>query len=63
MTIRIGRSRYKQFYSGRSDYVRKSESWKTFVRAQWGAFEGTFVCEVEATNSTTHFKEYRKVLP
>ena len=25
---------------------------------EWGAFEGTFACEVEATNSRTHFKEY-----
>ena len=27
---------------------------------EWGAFEGTFACEVEATNSRTHFKEYPK---
>ena len=28
---------------------------------QWGTFEGTFACEVEATNSRTHFKEYPEV--
>ena len=28
---------------------------------EWDAFEGTFACEVEATNSRTHFKEYREV--
>ena len=28
---------------------------------EWGAFEGTFPCEVEATNSRTHFKEYPEV--
>ena len=26
-----------------------------------GAFEGTFACEVESTNSRTHFKEYPEV--
>ena len=28
---------------------------------EWGAFEGIFACEVEATNSRTHFKEYSEV--
>ena len=28
---------------------------------EWDAFEGTFACEVEATNSRTHFKEYPEV--
>ena len=28
---------------------------------EWGAFEGTFACEVEASNSRTHFKEYSEV--
>ena len=29
---------------------------------EWDAFVGTFACEVKATNSRTHFKEYPKVL-
>ena len=29
---------------------------------EWGAFKGTFACEVEATNSRTrHFKDYPEV--
>ena len=28
---------------------------------EWGAFEGNFVCEVEVTNSRTHFTEYSTV--
>ena len=28
---------------------------------EWGAFEGTFACEFEATNSRTYFKEYSEV--
>ena len=38
--------------------LRKSKSSKTFARVEWGDFERTFPCEVEATNSRTHFKEY-----
>ena len=30
---------------------------------EWGAFEGTFACEIEATNSRTHFKEYPEIFP
>ena len=54
----VSRSRYERFYS-----VREKSSSKTFARAQsnGGAFEGTFACEVEATNSSTHFKEYPEV--
>ena len=28
---------------------------------EWGAFEGTFTCEVETTKSRTHFEEYSEV--
>ena len=30
---------------------------------EWGAFEGIFACEIEATNSRTHFKEYPEIFP
>ena len=57
-----GGSRYERFYSVRSPIMRK----KIYedVRespVEWCAFEGTFPCEVEATNSRTHFKEYPEV--
>ena len=28
---------------------------------KWRAFEGTFACEAEVTNSRTYFKEYAEV--
>ena len=39
------------FGKSRFEDVRKSP-------VEWGAFEGTFAHEVEATNSRTHVKEY-----
>ena len=59
----VGRSRHERFYSVRSPIMRQKSS-KTDDRespVEWGAFEGTFACEIEATNSRTHFKEYPEV--
>ena len=65
----VGRSRYERFYSVRSNLIceRKSKI-EVFedVRespVELDAFEGTFACEVEATNSRTHFTEYPEVFP
>ena len=60
----VGRSRYERFHSVRSRIMRQKIQVFEDVReslVEWGAFEGTFACEVEATNSRTHFKEYPKV--
>ena len=49
----VGRSRHERFYSVRSPIMREP--------VEWGAFEGTFAYESEATNSRTHFTEYLEV--
>ena len=57
----VGRSRYERFYSVRSNLICDFEDIRESP-VEWDTFEGTFACEVEATNSRTHFKEYPKVL-
>ena len=57
----VGKSRYERFYSVRSNLICDFEDIRESP-VEWDAFEGTFACKVEATNSRTHFKEYPKVL-
>ena len=60
----VGRSRYERFYSVRSPIMRQKILVFEDVRespVEWGAFESTFACEVEAANSRTHFKEHPEV--
>ena len=64
MTMPFVRFRNERFYSVRSPIMRQKILVFEGVRespVKWGAFEGTFTCEVEATNSRTHFKEYPEV--
>ena len=54
----------RRFYSVHSPIMRQKIKVFEDVRespVEWGALGGTFACEVEATNSRTHFKEYLEV--
>ena len=59
----VGRSRYERFYSVRNNYARENLSLRRLRESpvEWGVFEGNIACEVEATNSRTHLKEYPEV--
>ena len=55
----VGRSRFERFYSVPSHILVFEDVCENPV--EWDAFEGTFACDVEATNSRTHLKEYPEV--
>ena len=41
--------------------IMREKIFEDIREVEWCAFEGTVTCEVEATNSRTHFKEYPEV--